>query len=128
MSFKDRLKEARKKQKKTQREMANLLGIKPSTYSGYETGYSEPNMNILSKIVDILECDPNFLLQDEIKRNMIINKQYNLSIKEKEHLNNYRRLNDERKKRIDKIINMELEEQDEMDFINSSRTFSGSTS
>lgn len=46
--------------KYSQKEMANKLGIAPSTYSGYETNYREPNKNMIEKIAEIFgvnSCD-----------------------------------------------------------------------
>lgn len=123
--FSENLKKYRLLKNLKQQDMANFLKIDKSTYSNYENGRREPNILTIKKICNILEISGDMLLG---LSPITYQSKNDLSIKEKEHLNNYRRLNDERKKRIDKIINMELEEQDEMDFINSSRTFPGSTS
>jgi len=67
MALTDRMKEARKKQGFTQEQVATKIGVAKSTYTGYEKGYSEPNMIILSKIMDVLSVDANYLFQDEAK-------------------------------------------------------------
>ena len=39
----------------SQKEMAEKLGIAPSTYSGYETNYREPSKEIINKIEETAE-------------------------------------------------------------------------
>ena len=120
-----RIKFFREKLGLSQKEVADRLNISNAKLSNWEKGTNRPPADFIANICTVLDVTADELLGLNSKGNQ---PKYNLSFQEKEHLNNYRRLNDERKKRIDKIINMELEEQDEMDFINSSRTFSGSTS
>ena len=57
-----RIKEARKAAHLTQRELADRLGIKVSTLSGYEIGAHDPKSNTLSKIADICHTTVDFLL------------------------------------------------------------------
>lgn len=67
MAFHDRLKQAREKAELTQAQVASILGIAKSTYSGYETGKSEPSMNNIANLMRILEVSPEFLWQDEME-------------------------------------------------------------
>ena len=60
----DRLKEARQKAKLTQKQVAEKAGIATTTYSGYERGASDPDVNTLGKIMMALNTDANFLYQD----------------------------------------------------------------
>lgn len=64
--LKDRIREARKKTGLTQQEVAKALGIGKSTYTGYETGNSNPDMYKLAQIMQVLNVDANYLLQDEM--------------------------------------------------------------
>ena len=64
--FKDRLKQARKASGYTQESLAQAIGIKKSTLSGYESGNSEPDMDKIVKLMSVLKVDANFLYQDEI--------------------------------------------------------------
>lgn len=57
-----RIKEARKAAKLTQRELAEKLGIKVSTLSGYEVGAHDPKSNTLTKIAEICETTVDYLL------------------------------------------------------------------
>lgn len=65
MSFGERLKEARLLKGYTQKQLAEKLNIGGTTVTGYEKDNSEPNMNTISKIMEILNVDANFLFQDE---------------------------------------------------------------
>lgn len=67
MAFIDRLKDARKNAGLTQERLAQRIGVAKSTYTGYEKGNSEPNMYVLSKIMEVLKVDANYLYQDEVK-------------------------------------------------------------
>lgn len=60
--FKKRLSDERKNAKLTQTEMAERLGIKQPSYIRYENGTSEPSLETLAKIADILEVSVDFLL------------------------------------------------------------------
>lgn len=60
--FSERLKELRKKKGLTQEEAAKRLDIARTTYSGYERGTSEPDMNMLNKLSDFYEVDLNSLV------------------------------------------------------------------
>ena len=65
--FRDRLKEARIMRHMTQSDLSSKVPIlSPSTISNYEKGKSEPDMYRLSKLIEALDVDANFLLQDEM--------------------------------------------------------------
>ncbi len=67
MSYNDRLKEARKKKQITQAQLGEIVGCAKNTISSYEKGTNEPNMYILSKIMEALDVDANFIFQDEMR-------------------------------------------------------------
>lgn len=67
MSYDLRLREARKRAGLTQEELGKLIGCAKTTITGYETGKSEPNMNVLSKMMEVLGVDANFIFQDEMR-------------------------------------------------------------
>ena len=67
MAFHDRLKQARESAGFTQQQVASMIGVAKSTYSGYETGKSEPSMNNIANIMRILDVSPEFLWQDELE-------------------------------------------------------------
>ena len=57
-----RIKEARIAANLTQRELADMLGIKDATLSGYETGAHDPKSNTLIEIARICNTTTDFLL------------------------------------------------------------------
>ena len=62
MIFAERLKEKRKNKKLTQKELAEQLGIKQNTYSDWERGKTQPNLDYLTKLANILETTTDDLL------------------------------------------------------------------
>ena len=59
MNFNVRLKQLRQKHKLTQSELADILGLKPTAISNYESNRNEPSFNkliALSKYFDV-SCD-----------------------------------------------------------------------
>lgn len=59
--FVERLKELRIEQAKTQKEIADQLKIPQRTYSNYEQGKAEPDLELLSAIADVLETSTDYL-------------------------------------------------------------------
>ena len=57
-----RIKEARQGANLTQVQLAEMLGIKDATLSGYETGTHDPKSNTLIKIAQICGVTVDFLL------------------------------------------------------------------
>lgn len=60
--LKDRLKELRSEKQITQRELANLLQLSPSTIAMYETGQRMPDPETLQRIADFFNVSTDFLL------------------------------------------------------------------
>lgn len=60
--FTDKLKALRKEKKLTQKEFAEMLGIKQNSYSDWETGKNEPNLENIIKIAKILNTSTDYLL------------------------------------------------------------------
>ena len=58
----------RKKKSKTQNELSEDLGVKPSTVSGYENGYSTPDMATLLKIVEYFDVNLHDLMYTDFKK------------------------------------------------------------
>lgn len=67
MAYNDRMKEARRLKGLTQAELGELVGCAKNTISGYENCVNDPSMTILSKIMDALGVDANFIFQDEMR-------------------------------------------------------------
>ena len=60
--FPERLKNMRKKTCLTQKEIASKLNIQRVTYSHYETGRSQPSIDTLILISNILDCSIDYLV------------------------------------------------------------------
>lgn len=60
--FQQRLKEQRKLYGYTVRKMADMLGIKHTSYLRYEAGTSEPTQENLVKIAELFDVSVDYLL------------------------------------------------------------------
>ena len=61
MSFSSRLRQAREQANLTQQDFAKKLGVTKNAISNYENGVSSPKWDILVKVFDVLQVEPNFL-------------------------------------------------------------------
>lgn len=86
MEFKDILKSYRLESGMTKAEFGKKLGIKSySTYNNYEVGSSEPKIDMLIKIADVL----NVSLDDLLGRTQKQNNNYKIKMMIDVFLNNY---------------------------------------
>ena len=60
--FNENLKAAREKRGLSQKEAAESIGVAKSTYSLYESGNREPNVQTIKKISDVLNVSADKLL------------------------------------------------------------------
>lgn len=60
--FSEKLKELRKRNNLTQQELAEQIGIKQNSYSDWETGKNEPNLENIVKLSKILDTSTDELL------------------------------------------------------------------
>lgn len=112
------LKKLRKEKKLTQEEIANILKIDRTTYSKYETGDSEPNIDTIIALADIFETSIDKIIGYEPKNKpiiteyeyMIIQKYRNVSLEKKEIINFALGIKDEpnslSKKEVTDIVKM----------------------
>lgn len=61
-NFNENLNEARIKSGLSQKEVSENIGVAKSTYSLYESGNREPNVNTIKKIADVLNVSADTLL------------------------------------------------------------------
>lgn len=66
MSIGSRIKERREELGITQTELAKRLGVSKGAIGNYETDANSPRASTMYKIFEILQCDANYLYQDEI--------------------------------------------------------------
>lgn len=103
MGFAERLKEKRLECGYTQEELADKLNLKKSSISGYELGTSSPKEEVLIKMFTVLNTDANYLFQDHY-----VKSNNELSILEKNMIENYRKLDDFGKEAVNSILTIEL--------------------
>lgn len=63
--FSEILKELRKSKKLTQKQVAEKLGIKYTTYNGYEKGINEPPMETIVRLAFLFNCSTDIILQKD---------------------------------------------------------------
>lgn len=74
--FSKRIEKLREKEKITQKSLAVKLGIARTTYSGYENGAREPDLETLKKIADYFEVSIDFLVGRTDDPNMYFSEEY----------------------------------------------------
>ena len=67
MSFGERMKVCREELRLSRAELAKRLGVSPSAVSNYENGVSFPKEEIILRLFDALETQPNVLFQDSCR-------------------------------------------------------------
>lgn len=113
-----RLRKLRKENKKTQEDMAKLLGITRPAYTAYETGKRHPDYDSLEKIADFFNCTIDYLLGRTDNLVGIVNEDGAETDVYEQFLNNDETLtfkgvpidDDKKRKKILKLIELELEE------------------
>lgn len=103
MSFGSRLKARREQLGITQVQLAQMLGVTKGAVGNYETEVSSPKADILYRVFDVLQCDANYLFQDEM------NTQEEITASEMEHIKKYRTLDGYGKKMIDLVLDLEIQ-------------------
>lgn len=68
MTFGNRLKEIRKHAKLSQNEFAQKIHVTNKTISSWENDRTEPSIDMIPKISEILECDTNYLINGDISK------------------------------------------------------------
>lgn len=78
MEFCEHLKEERKRSRKTQAEMADLLAVTRETYAAYEKGTRFPTVDKLKQICETLDCSADHLLELDEPEAQEVYKAYTL--------------------------------------------------
>lgn len=90
------IKEARVKAGLKQSELAEMLGVNQSTFSGYESGLHDPKSALLMRIADICDVTVDYLLGLSTEINQRI-KQESITEDEESLLTVYRSMNQQGK-------------------------------
>ena len=96
MSIGSRIKERREELGITQTQLAEMIGVTKGAIGNYETDANSPKASIMYKVFRALQCDANYLYQDEIgesESSMLPHDERNL-------LKMYRDLNPEGKEKL----------------------------
>lgn len=107
MSIGSRIKELRENKNISRNDFATMIGVTVGAISNYENDVSSPKEPILFKIIETLECEPNYIFQDMVK---IKNKKNDVTIAEYEHVKKYRfisKRSPDGAKMVDSILNRE---------------------
>lgn len=97
------LRAIRRKSLLTQRQVADKLGIHCTTYTKYETGNSEPSLDVLVKLADMFDVTTDYLLE-RTDRPHLPRSEATLSSDEEDFLAAYRAASSDDKAIIDIIV------------------------
>lgn len=87
--FAENLRKIRLNRSLTQSEIAEKIGVKKATVSSWEVGRTEPNLETIERLAEILHCNKSDLVgKDRIDNMQIINAE-NLSKENFEKLYSY---------------------------------------
>ena len=86
MDFKDWIKQARKQNGYSQKELAELVGVHVTNISRYERGENRPTAEVLSRLADVLGVSLDFLMSGSV------DQAASNSISDKELLQQFRRV------------------------------------
>jgi len=67
MSFGKQMRLRREELHLSRAALAEELGVSPSAISNYENGVSSPKEEVLLRLFDALEIDPNYLYRDSFR-------------------------------------------------------------
>ncbi len=87
MSIGSRIKELREGKHISRNEFADMIGVTVGAISNYENDLSSPKEPILFKIIEALECEPNYIFQDMVKIKALNN---DVTISEYDYIKKYR--------------------------------------
>ena len=104
MSVGSRIKEARIACGFTQEKLAELLSISKGTIGNYESDTAYPRTEILYRLCSVLNCDANFIYQDDIT----VTSNFPIAYPEIEFLKKYRSLDDHGMRIVNLVLNEEV--------------------
>ena len=68
MALNENIKEARKKNNMTQRQLADAIGVSHNTISDWESGNHKPDIDTLFLLCKVLKVDANYMLDYEQRK------------------------------------------------------------
>lgn len=109
MGIGKKIRDKRAELKISSTELAEKIHVSKQTISGYELERTFPNPEKLSRILQVLQCDANYLYQDFIDTQVLKKEQNGLTDQEFELIRKYRLLNDHGKFVVESIANIEYD-------------------
>ena len=106
MSVGSRIRELRENKELSRAEFADKIGVTVGAISNYENEVSSPKEPILFKIMQVLECDANYLFQDSIN---IPAMKDSFSVIEHNLIKKYRELDAHGKDMVDTVLQKEYD-------------------
>ena len=103
MSLGSRIKERREQLHLTRSELATKIGVTPSAIANYENEVSSPKIEIMYELCEALDCDANYLHQDEMAKY----HRNHATPREIEIIKKYRDLDDHGKEMVDIVLDKE---------------------
>lgn len=103
MSIGSRIKERREGLGMTQVQLADLLGVTKGAIGNYETGANSPKASLMYKVFEVLQCDANYIYQDEIEDY----NTDNFTVPEIKIVKKYRLLDQHGKEAVNSILDIE---------------------
>lgn len=100
LTFGEKIKESRKAQKLTQKQLADAIGAKHNSVSDWENDKNKPDPDTIELLCGVLKITPNYLLKTS---------EDDFSPKEKLIIKKYRDLDAHGKKMVDFTLNEEWE-------------------
>ncbi len=76
----NRIKKARISKGLSQEDLGKLIGVSKVSVCGYELGTRTPSLAILTKIINILDLNPNYLLGRDIRIVSDTNEEYHIKL------------------------------------------------
>ena len=103
----DKLKEIRENTGMNKKEFASYIGVKYTTYNGYEPGAREPDSDFLILISTKFDVSTDYILGLQTESNVL--HSYSLKASEYSHIEKYRSLDDYGRETVDLILERETQ-------------------
>lgn len=98
LTFGEKIRDARKSQNLTQKQLAEIIGAKHNSVSDWENDKNKPDPDTIELLCGVLKITPNYLLKSS-------NEEF--SPKEKQIIKNYRELDPHGKSHVDSVLDWE---------------------
>lgn len=112
MSIGSRIKELRIKRNITQEELARQIGVTKGAIANYENEISSPKIDLMYKLFEALDCDANYLHQDDMKTSAY--KETSTPEEFENIIKKYRALDDPGRSHVDTVLKWESDRMEQL--------------